>query len=83
MKIIKKFYKPFVITYVLLSIALGSYPTFDFYTFKGQLIILGVSILNGVFELAFNHLLGHSVPGKVKFDVKNRTPKFSINETAA
>ena len=36
MKIIKKFYKPFVITYVLLSIALGSYPTFDFYTFKAK-----------------------------------------------
>jgi len=48
MKIIKKFYKPFVITYVLFSIALGSYPTFDFYTFKGQLIILGVSIFNGI-----------------------------------
>ena len=48
MKIIKKFYKPFVITYILLSIALGSYPAFDFYTFKGQLIIISVSIFNGV-----------------------------------
>ena len=46
--LLKKFYKPFAITYILLSIALGSYPTFDFYTFKGQLIILGVSIFNGV-----------------------------------
>ena len=44
----KKFYKPFTITYILLSIALGSYPTFDFYTFKGQLIIFGVSIFNGI-----------------------------------
>ena len=48
MKIIKKFYKPFVITYILLSIALGSYPIFDFYTLKGQLIIISVSIFNGV-----------------------------------
>ena len=44
----KKFYKPFTITYILLSIALGSYPMFDFYTFKGQLIIFSVSIFNGV-----------------------------------
>tara|TARA_B100000427_G_C15200569_1_gene460122 strand:- start:76 stop:249 length:174 start_codon:yes stop_codon:yes gene_type:complete len=46
--LLKKFYKPFAITYILLSIALGSYPTFDFYTFKGQLIIFGVSIFNGI-----------------------------------
>ena len=46
--LLKKFYKPFVITYILLSIALGSYPMFDFYTFKGQLIIISVSIFNGV-----------------------------------
>jgi|TARA_Y100000996_G_C22204339_1_gene512669 hypothetical protein len=44
----KKFYKPFAITYILLSIALGSYPSFDFYTFKGQLIIISVSIFNGL-----------------------------------
>ena len=56
MKIIKKFYKPFVITYVLLSIALGSYPTFDFYSFKGQLIILGVSIFNGVMGIFIKKL---------------------------
>tara|TARA_B100001741_G_scaffold192175_1_gene158379 strand:+ start:1368 stop:1538 length:171 start_codon:yes stop_codon:yes gene_type:complete len=56
LKIIKKFYKPFVITYVLLSIALGSYPTFDFYTFKGQLIILGVSIFNGVMGIFLKKL---------------------------
>tara|TARA_B100000674_G_scaffold361233_1_gene303969 strand:- start:554 stop:724 length:171 start_codon:yes stop_codon:yes gene_type:complete len=48
MKIIKKFFKPFVITYILLSIALGSYPGFNFYTIKGQLIIIGVSIFNGI-----------------------------------
>ena len=45
--LLKKFYKPFAITYILLSIALGSYPMFDFYTLKGQLIIFSVSIFNG------------------------------------
>ena len=56
MKIIKKFYKPFFITYVLLSIALGSYPTFDFYTLKGQLVILGVSTFNGVMGIYVKNL---------------------------
>ncbi len=46
--LLKKFYKPFAITYILLSIALGSYPMFNFYTFKGQLIIIGVSLFNGI-----------------------------------
>jgi len=46
--LLKKFYKPFAITYILLSVALGSYPSFDFYTLKGQLIIISVSLLNGV-----------------------------------
>jgi len=46
--LLKRFYKPFIITYVLLSIALGSYPSFDFYSFKGQLIIISVSIFNGI-----------------------------------
>ena len=52
----KKFYKPFAITYILLSIALGSYPSFDFYTFKGQLIILGVSSFNGVLGIFLKKL---------------------------
>tara|TARA_B100001741_G_scaffold293862_1_gene275780 strand:+ start:1072 stop:1236 length:165 start_codon:yes stop_codon:yes gene_type:complete len=46
--LVKKFYKPFIITYIFFSIAIGFYPSFDFYTFKGQLIILGVSSFNGV-----------------------------------
>jgi|TARA_B100001142_G_scaffold95738_1_gene97627 hypothetical protein len=46
--LLKKFYKPFAITYILLSVALGSYPSFDFYTLKGQLIIISVSLFNGV-----------------------------------
>tara|TARA_B100002019_G_C20933818_1_gene433447 strand:+ start:18 stop:191 length:174 start_codon:yes stop_codon:yes gene_type:complete len=49
--LLKKFYKPFAITYILLSIALGSYPSFDFFTIKGQLVILGVSIFNGIMGL--------------------------------
>jgi len=46
--LLKKFYKPFAITYILLSVALGSYPSFDFYTLKGQLIIISVSLFNGI-----------------------------------
>jgi len=46
--LLKKFYKPFIITYVLLSIALGSYPSFNFYSLHGQLIIVVVSIFNGI-----------------------------------
>ena len=49
--LLKKFYKPFAITYILLGIALGSYPSFDFFTIKGQLVILGVSIFNGIMGL--------------------------------
>ena len=54
--LLKKFYKPFAITYILLSIALGSYPMFDFYTLKGQLIIFSVSIFNGVMGIYVNKL---------------------------
>mgnify|MGYP000096958497 CR=1 FL=1 len=46
-----KFIKPFIVTYIFLSIALGSYPSFDFFTIKGQLTILGVSIFNGIMGL--------------------------------
>jgi len=44
---LKKFVKPFIITYLLFSVAISFYPTFNFYSFKGQLIILGVSLFNG------------------------------------
>ena len=50
MKIIyffKKFYKPFILTYLFFSVAISFYPTFEFYTFKGQLLILAVSTFNG------------------------------------
>jgi len=48
---IKKFLKPFILTYLFLSVAISFYPTFDFYTFKGQIIILSVSLFNGVLGL--------------------------------
>ena len=54
--LLKKFYKPFASTYILLSIALGSYPMFDFYTFKGQLIIFSVAIFNGVMGIYIKKL---------------------------
>tara|TARA_B100000029_G_scaffold483594_1_gene534915 strand:+ start:61 stop:234 length:174 start_codon:yes stop_codon:yes gene_type:complete len=47
-KILKKFYKPFIITYILLTIGLGFYPSFNFFSPKGQLILLGVAFFNGM-----------------------------------
>jgi len=44
----KKFYRPFILTYLLFSIAIGFYPSFNFYSFKGQILILVVSIFNGI-----------------------------------
>ena len=44
---LKKFYRPFIITYIFFSIAISFYPSFDFYSFKGQIIIITVSIFNG------------------------------------
>tara|TARA_Y100001958_G_C20949778_1_gene352820 strand:+ start:98 stop:271 length:174 start_codon:yes stop_codon:yes gene_type:complete len=45
---IRKFYKPFVITYIFFSVGISFYPSFDFYSYKGQLLIILVSIFNGV-----------------------------------
>ena len=45
---LKKFYRPLLITYIFFSIAISFYPSFDFYSFKGQVIIISVSIFNGV-----------------------------------
>ena len=47
MKIIyflKKFYRPFILTYLFFSIGISFYPSFEFYSLKGQLLILAVSI---------------------------------------
>ena len=46
--IIKKFYRPFLITYIFFSVAISFYPSFDFYSLKGQIIIITVSIFNGI-----------------------------------
>ena len=45
---LKKFYRPFIITNIFFIIAISFYPSFDFYSLKGQLIIIFVSIFNGV-----------------------------------
>ena len=47
-ELVRKFYKPFIITYILLSVGIGFYPSFDFYSFKGQVILFCVSIINGL-----------------------------------
>tara|TARA_B100001121_G_scaffold125276_1_gene109791 strand:+ start:646 stop:852 length:207 start_codon:yes stop_codon:yes gene_type:complete len=47
----RKFFKPFIATYIFFSVAISFYPTFDFYSFKGQLLILSVSTFNGAMGL--------------------------------
>ena len=42
------FYKPFLMTYIFLSIGLGFYPSFNFYSLKGQIIIILTSSFNGL-----------------------------------
>jgi len=54
--ILKKFYKPFVMTYILLSVGLGFYPTFNFFSFNGQLVLIGVSIINGLMGIYLKKL---------------------------
>ena len=44
----KKFYKPFIITYILLTVAISFYPSFNFYSIKGQLILITVASINGL-----------------------------------
>ena len=48
LSILKKFYRPFLITYIFFSVAISFYPSFDFYSLKGQILIIGVSIFNGI-----------------------------------
>ena len=40
-----------ILTYLFFSVAISFYPTFEFYTFKGQLLILAVSTFNGTLGL--------------------------------
>ena len=48
LSIFKKFYRPFLITYIFFGLAISFYPSFDFYSLKGQILIIGVSIFNGI-----------------------------------
>jgi len=48
LKKLKKFYRPFIVTYIFFSVAISFYPSFDFYSLKGQAIIFSVSIFNGI-----------------------------------
>ena len=45
--LIKKFIKPFIVTYIFFSVAISFYPSFDFYSFNGQVLIIAVSAFNG------------------------------------
>ena len=47
MVFIKKFYRPFFLTYIFLSIAISFYPSFNFYSLKDQFLIIAVSAFNG------------------------------------
>ena len=44
---IKKFLRPFIVTFIFFSVAISFYPSFDFYSFKGQFLIIAVSAFNG------------------------------------
>ena len=48
LKKLKKFYRPFIVTYIFFIVAISFYPSFDFYSLKGQAIIFSVSIFNGI-----------------------------------
>jgi len=52
----RKFIKPFIITYILFSIGISFYPSFNFYSFKGQIIIFAVSFFNGIMGVVVKKL---------------------------
>mgnify|MGYP001156786218 CR=1 FL=1 len=53
---LKKFYRPFLLTYIFFSIAISFYPSFNFYSLKGQLIIFLVSLFNGILGIYIKKL---------------------------
>ncbi len=53
---LKKFYRPFILTYIFFSIAIGFYPSFDFYSLKGQILIILVSLFNGLLGIYIKKL---------------------------
>ena len=52
----KKFYGPFIITYIFLTIAIGFYPTFNFYSLKGQFLLIAISTFNGIMGIYIKKL---------------------------
>ena len=54
--LLKKFYRPFFLTYVLFGIAISFYPSFNFYSIKGQLLIIFVSLFNGLLGIYIKKL---------------------------
>lgn len=56
MGFLKKFYRPFLLTYIFFSIAISFYPSFNFYSLKGQLIIILVSLFNGIMGIYIKKL---------------------------
>ena len=53
-KFLKNFYRPFTIAYILFSVAISFYPTFNFYSIKGQILIILVSAFNGVIGVYYS-----------------------------
>ena len=56
MGFLKKFYRPFLLTYIFFSIAISFYPSFNFYSLKGQSIIILVSLFNGILGIYIKKL---------------------------
>ncbi len=56
LELLKKFYRPFLLTYIFFSIAIGFYPSFNFYSLKGQIIIILVSLFNGLLGIYIKKL---------------------------
>ena len=75
MKFLKKFYRPFLLTYIFLSIAISFYPSFDFYSLKGQILIIAVSFFNGApgvdVTTAYDVGPGSGRANEYSFDCKN------------
>ncbi len=56
MGFLKKFYQPLLLTYIFFSIAISFYPSFNFYSLKGQLILVLVSLFNGILGIYIKKL---------------------------
>ena len=56
LELLKKFYRPFLLTYIFFSITIGFYPSFNFYSLKGQIIIILVSLFNGLLGIYIKKL---------------------------